>query len=146
VIHDFGIVWNERGLLMSGLANTALLSVIAAVVSLLLGAALAPAMMSRRRAVAGAARAFVDAMRCIPFLLFAYMGRAAGVQSDEFYVIGNAVQIVSGHAGGSHGYRCGSRENWHAFFCRDYPGRGYDTAGGGSASAGGRPGHGSHEW
>src|SRR5262245_54409767 len=25
-------------------------------------------------------------------LLFAYMGRAAGVQSDQFYVIGNAVQ------------------------------------------------------
>jgi polar amino acid transport system permease protein len=73
VIHDFGIVWDQRGLLMSGLANTALLSVIAAVVSLLLGSALTPAMMSRRRVVAGAARAFVDAMRCIPFLLFAYI-------------------------------------------------------------------------
>ncbi|GEP57871.1 amino acid ABC transporter permease [Reyranella soli] len=73
MIHDFGIVWDQRGLLMSGLANTALLSVIAAVVSLLLGSALTPAMMSRRRAVAGAARAFVDAMRCIPFLLFAYI-------------------------------------------------------------------------
>ena len=28
----------------------------------------------------------------VQILLFAYMGRAAGVQSDEFYVIGNAVQ------------------------------------------------------
>ena len=73
MIHDFGVVWDERGLLMSGLANTALLSVIAAVVSLLLGSALTPALMSRRRAVAGAARAFVDAMRCVPFLMFAYI-------------------------------------------------------------------------
>ncbi len=28
----------------------------------------------------------------VQILLFAYMGRAAGVESDEFYVIGNAVQ------------------------------------------------------
>jgi hypothetical protein len=29
--------------------------------------------MSKRQAVSGAARAFVDGMRCIPFLLFAYI-------------------------------------------------------------------------
>ena len=28
----------------------------------------------------------------VQILLFAYMGRAAGVESDEFYLIGNAVQ------------------------------------------------------
>ena len=28
-------------------------------------------------------------------LLFVYIGRSAGVQSDEFYVIGNAVQYAS---------------------------------------------------
>ncbi|MGH3051033.1 MAG: ABC transporter permease, partial [Gaiellaceae bacterium] len=28
-------------------------------------------------------------------LLFAYIGRAAGAQSDEFYVIGNAIQYAS---------------------------------------------------
>ena len=30
----------------------------------------------------------------VQILLFAYMGRAAGVQSDEFYVIGNGLQLA----------------------------------------------------
>jgi polar amino acid transport system permease protein len=41
--------------------------------ALLLGFMLTPALMSRNVAVARAARAFVDGMRCIPFLLFAYI-------------------------------------------------------------------------
>ena len=31
MIRDFGIVWSERGLLLSGLANTTMLSVLSAV-------------------------------------------------------------------------------------------------------------------
>src|SRR6266850_786222 len=73
MIHDFGIVWSERALLQNGLANTAILSTLAAIAALLLGFILTPALMSKRGAVSGAARAFVDGMRCIPFLLFAYI-------------------------------------------------------------------------
>lgn len=73
MIHDFGIVWSERALLLSGLGNTALLSVTAGVAALLLGFVLTPVLMSRKPAIARAARGFVDAMRCIPFLLFAYI-------------------------------------------------------------------------
>jgi polar amino acid transport system permease protein len=73
MIHDFGIVWTERALLLSGLANTAILSVLAAIASLLLGFTLTPALMSKQLAVSGTARAFVDGMRCVPFLLFAYI-------------------------------------------------------------------------
>jgi len=73
MIHDFGIVWNERALLLNGLANTAILSTLAAIAALLLGFILTPALMSKRRAVSQAARIFVDGMRCIPFLLFAYI-------------------------------------------------------------------------
>jgi polar amino acid transport system permease protein len=73
MIHDFGIVWGERSLLLSGLANTALLSVLAGVASLLLGFLLTPVLMSRKPAIARTARGFVDAVRCIPFLLFAYI-------------------------------------------------------------------------
>jgi polar amino acid transport system permease protein len=73
MIHDFGIVWSERSLLLGGLANTAILSALAAVAALALGIALAPALMSRQRLIAGAAQALVDGMRCIPFLLFAYI-------------------------------------------------------------------------
>jgi polar amino acid transport system permease protein len=73
MIHDFGIVWDERALLLSGLANTAMISALAATASLLLGFALTPALMSRQRILSRAAGAFVDAMRCVPFLLFAYI-------------------------------------------------------------------------
>jgi len=73
MIHDFGIVWSERALLLSGLANTAILSALSAVAALLLGAALTPALMARHAAVSWPARGFVDTMRCVPFLLFAYI-------------------------------------------------------------------------
>jgi polar amino acid transport system permease protein len=73
MIRDFGIVWGERSLLLSGLANTTILSVLAAVAALLLGVLLAPALMARTRSIALPARAFVDGMRCTPFLLFAYI-------------------------------------------------------------------------
>src|SRR5271156_6516396 len=73
MIRDFGIVWSERMLLLSGLANTTIISTLAAIASLLLGFILTPALMSRHAYVSGIARGFVDAMRCVPFLLFAYI-------------------------------------------------------------------------
>src|SRR5207253_10495152 len=73
MMSDFGIVWSERALLLSGLANTTILSALAAVASLLAGFALTPAVMSKHRGISGAARLFIDGMRCVPFLLFAYI-------------------------------------------------------------------------
>jgi His/Glu/Gln/Arg/opine family amino acid ABC transporter permease subunit len=58
---------------LSGLANTTVLSVLSATCALLLGVMLTPALMSRWRAIALPARVFVDGMRCVPFLLFAYI-------------------------------------------------------------------------
>jgi polar amino acid transport system permease protein len=73
MIHDFGTVWGERDLLLSGLANTTILSVLSAIAALLTGFALTPALMSKSRALGWFARGFVDGMRCVPFLLFAYI-------------------------------------------------------------------------
>ena len=73
MIHDFGIVWSERDLLLSGLGNTTILSALSAVAALLIGFVLTPALMARHRAVGWIARGFVDGMRCVPFLLFAYI-------------------------------------------------------------------------
>jgi polar amino acid transport system permease protein len=73
MIHDFGIVWSERGLLLSGLANTTMLSVLSAIAAFVLGAVLTPVLMSKQRWLAFAGRGFVDGMRCVPFLLFAYI-------------------------------------------------------------------------
>ena len=73
MIHDFGIVWSERDLLLTGLANTTILSVLSAAAALLIGFALTPAVMSKQRWLSGVVRGFVDGMRCVPFLLFAYI-------------------------------------------------------------------------
>jgi polar amino acid transport system permease protein len=73
MIHDFGIVWDERSLLLSGLGNTTILSVLSAIAALLLGFAVTPALMAKQRWIGLIARVFVDGMRCVPFLLFAYI-------------------------------------------------------------------------
>ena len=73
MIHDFGIVWSERDLLLNGLGNTTILSVLSAAAALLIGFALTPALMSKQRWLARGVRGFVDGMRCVPFLLFAYI-------------------------------------------------------------------------
>ena len=44
-----------------------------AVAALLIGFVLTPALMSKQRWLAGTVRGFVDGMRCVPFLLFAYI-------------------------------------------------------------------------
>jgi polar amino acid transport system permease protein len=73
MMHDFAVVWRERGLLISGLENTIVLSIVATGAALALGALLSTLMMSPRRGWRLAAGALVDALRCIPFLLFAYI-------------------------------------------------------------------------
>jgi polar amino acid transport system permease protein len=73
MISGFGIVWFERSLMLSGLANTVVLSVLAGLCSLLLGALLSTLLTRPRGVLMQAARVFVDAMRCTPFLLFAYI-------------------------------------------------------------------------
>lgn len=71
--HDFLVVWGERGLLLSGLGNTVVLSLAATIAALGLGAALAPGLMAARGRYRLAFTGFVDGLRCIPFLLFAYI-------------------------------------------------------------------------
>jgi polar amino acid transport system permease protein len=73
MIHDFGVVWGERGLLLAGLGNTVLLSVLAAICALVLGALLSTVLMRQSKAPVLVARVFVDGLRCTPFLLFAYI-------------------------------------------------------------------------
>ncbi|WP_316239087.1 amino acid ABC transporter permease [Bradyrhizobium sp. SZCCHNR1015] len=73
MIQDFAIVWSERDLLLSGLGNTTILSVLSAIAGLVIAFVLTPALMSQRRWLALTVRVFVDGMRCVPFLLFAYI-------------------------------------------------------------------------
>lgn len=73
MIAQFGIVWDARDLLIDGFLTTLVLSTLSAVASIVFGAMLATALMSRSRIVACCSGVLVDAMRCIPFLLFAYI-------------------------------------------------------------------------
>jgi polar amino acid transport system permease protein len=70
---EFFTVWQHRNLITVGFENTLLIVALAAVGSLTLGAALAIPLMSPRRSIARLATAYVDAMRCVPFLLFVYL-------------------------------------------------------------------------
>ncbi len=73
MLRQFGIVWAHRDLLIDGCLQTIWLSLAAAAGSLLLGALLATVLMSRRALLATAGGVLVDMMRCVPFLLFAYI-------------------------------------------------------------------------
>jgi polar amino acid transport system permease protein len=67
------VIWHELPQFAIGLGNTIWLCTVSVTLSLLLGGLLVVPMMSRQRVVAGAARAIVDAGRCIPFLLLTYL-------------------------------------------------------------------------
>ena len=73
MIRDFGITWAHRDQMLNGLVNTVWLSLAAGCLAFALGGLLAMVLMAHRRTLAAAGRHFVDAMRCVPFLLFAYL-------------------------------------------------------------------------
>jgi polar amino acid transport system permease protein len=70
---QFVIVWQHRDMMLMGFANTLLIVALSAAGALALGTLMTIPLMSRRRAVAALATAYVDAMRCVPFLLFVYL-------------------------------------------------------------------------
>lgn len=73
MIEEFAVVWAQRALLFNGFLTTLWISALASAGALGLGAALSMALMSRYPPVARLATILVDAMRCVPFLLFAYL-------------------------------------------------------------------------
>jgi len=73
VTREFLIVWQHFDLLLEGLANTILLALLGTVLSLMLGSLAAMPLMARHWGVRSAARGLIDAMRCVPFLLLAYI-------------------------------------------------------------------------
>ena len=70
---EFAIVWAHRDRLLEGLTNTVWLCVLATALALLIASPITMALMASNRPLRVAARGFVDAMRCIPFLLLAYI-------------------------------------------------------------------------
>lgn len=73
MIREFSIVLENLDRLLIGLMNTVLLSVTGLLLSLLLGILLSASLTSSNRSIAWSIRTLVDTMRCIPFLLLAYL-------------------------------------------------------------------------
>jgi polar amino acid transport system permease protein len=70
---EWSVIWESRDQFLTGFVNTVELTTLSAVGSFLLGTLLTLALVSRRRLIAYPAIFFVDLMRCVPFLLFAYV-------------------------------------------------------------------------
>ena len=70
---EFAVVWQHRDIIVGGFENTVVIVLLSAAGSLALGILLTTALISRNRGVAGLATVYVDAMRCVPFLLFVYL-------------------------------------------------------------------------
>ena len=73
MIAEFAVVWAQRGMLLDGFFTTIWIAALASAGALGLGALLSTGLMSPHPAVARLAAALVDAMRCVPFLVFAYL-------------------------------------------------------------------------
>ena len=70
---DFLIAFSHYDQYLSGLWNTLWLSAATLVLASIGGCVVAALMLVKHKAVRLPATAFVDAMRCVPFLLFAYL-------------------------------------------------------------------------
>jgi len=73
VIRDFTIVAQNVDMLLLGLANTAVLSVLTTVLSLALGALYSVILMAEGKCIRAFAQIMLDTVRCIPVLLLIYV-------------------------------------------------------------------------
>jgi len=88
MIREFGIVLAHADKLASGLVNTVLLAGIGSALALVLGTLVAMALMARSPILRLSVQWLVDAMRCVPFLMLAYIVYyglpSLGINFDNF--------------------------------------------------------------
>jgi polar amino acid transport system permease protein len=73
VSHGFDVVWEHSDLLVDGLFNTIVLSLVGALLALILGSLVAIVLMSSNRILRLGVQGAVDLMRCVPFLMLVYL-------------------------------------------------------------------------
>jgi polar amino acid transport system permease protein len=66
-------LWQQRAIMLNGLLTTVELAVLAGFLAAILSIGIFTALINRARAVRVAAALLVDAMRCLPFMLFCYL-------------------------------------------------------------------------
>jgi polar amino acid transport system permease protein len=72
-MNEFAVVWQHRDTIFSGFGNTLIIVAVGAAGALMLGTVLTVPLMARQSTIRTVATAYVDAMRCVPFLLFVYL-------------------------------------------------------------------------
>jgi polar amino acid transport system permease protein len=72
-MNEFAVVWQHRHMIVIGFENTLIIVALGAAGALALGVLLTVPLMARQRAIRAVATTYVDAMRCVPFLLFVYL-------------------------------------------------------------------------
>jgi polar amino acid transport system permease protein len=73
MMYGFAVVWKHVDLIVNGLLNTVILSLVGAIAALILGSLVAILLMSSNRVVAFCVQGLVDLMRCVPFLMLVYL-------------------------------------------------------------------------
>ena len=73
MMQEFSIVFEHKDRLLIGLGNTVWIAIISTILSTIIGCGLAMALMSKLAILRNCVRVFIDAMRCVPFLLLAYI-------------------------------------------------------------------------
>lgn len=88
-MNEFAIVWQHRELLLIGFENTLIIVALGATGALALGILLTIPLMSSRPGIVALGAAYVDSMRCVPFLLFVYLiyfgFPTFGIQFDNWW-------------------------------------------------------------
>lgn len=88
-MNEFAVVWQHRHLILNGFENTLMIVALGATGALTLGILLTIPLMSKRPALAALGTIYVDAMRCVPFLLFVYLlyfgFPTFGIQFDNWW-------------------------------------------------------------
>ncbi len=72
-MNPVAMIWDQRGIFLTGLANTISLSLICVLVSVPLGALGAIALIEARPPARRLVQELIDLFRCVPFLLLAYI-------------------------------------------------------------------------
>jgi polar amino acid transport system permease protein len=72
-MNGFAIVWAHADRFVDGLINTVILTVVGAIFALALGCVVAILLMSTHKGVRFVTQSLVDLLRCVPFLLLAYL-------------------------------------------------------------------------
>ena len=72
-MNDFAIIWSHRDSVWVGLLNTLVLIVLSGAISIAVGLLLTPVLVGSHKMLAKMVQFYVDAMRCVPFLLFVYL-------------------------------------------------------------------------